>query len=98
MPDLLTSRYTIPTVHWTLKTPNGNSDAALNKYEIMILENNSLEKNSEFHFHHSHSGSKVEFGLKASGSYHRGPKPAAFLATTLKGGFNGPLKCFLTIA
>lgn len=32
----------------------------------------------------------------ARGSYHSGPNPAAFLASTLKGGFNGPRKCLLT--
>lgn len=34
----------------------------------------------------------------AKGSYQSGPKPAAFLACTLKGGLSGPLKYFLTVA
>lgn len=35
--------------------------------------------------------------LTARGSYHCGPNPAAFLACSLKGGFNGPLKYVLTV-
>ena len=42
--------------------------------------------------HHSGVASLI-----VSGSYHLGPNPAAFLASSLKGGFNGPLKYVLTI-
>ena len=75
----------IQSVSWLILNNGGGK---------LSIPNQKLSEYSCYIKYCHHSGVA---SLTASGSYHLGPNPAAFLASSLKGGFNGPLKCVLTI-